>query len=223
MYNEVLEFKRWYDGKFGNFLPWWAAVPLLGCFLLNCTIYWFTQWAMADAYHYDFTLALDKRVPVVPWWSIIYLLSYVFWAANYIIISRISRERCYRLVVADYISKVVCGMIFIVIPTTNVRPVVLGNGVSEQILNFVYSMDSPTNLFPSIHCLVSWLCYIGLRGTNVSRWYKLFSFITAIAICASTQFTKQHYIVDVFGGIILAEIAFGISTYFSKAKFPQHN
>ncbi|XVG94911.1 phosphatase PAP2 family protein [Eubacteriales bacterium KG127] len=222
MYNKVLGFRRWYDRKFSCFLPWRAALSLFGCFLLNCTIYWFTQWVMEDIYHYDFTLSFDKKVPVVPWWGAIYLLSYIFWAANYIIISRISEEKCYRLVVADYISKIVCGIIFIVIPTTNVRPVVSGNGLGEQILNFIYSMDSPTNLFPSIHCLVSWLCYIGLRGTTAPRWYKLFSFVTAIAICASTQFTKQHYIVDVLGGIILAEIAFGISTYFSKRKFDKY-
>ena len=77
---------------------------------------------------------------------------------------------------------------------------------------------SPTNLFPSIHCLVSWFCAIGLRGTRVSTWYKVFSYAFAIAVCISTQLTKQHYIVDVFGGILLAEISLLIGEYFVRRK-----
>lgn len=217
MYNKLSGFMYWYDRKFGRVLPYWALWPLLGCFVLNCIVYWFTQWVMAGAYHYDLTLPMDRELPVAPWWVSIYILSYGFWAFNYILIGRQSREACYRLAFADYISKIVCGVFFILLPTTNVRPV-LGQGFWDMMLELVYKMDSPTNLFPSIHCLVSWLCVIGLRGTKVPLWYKLFSLTFAIAICASTQFTKQHYIVDVAGGIVLAEAAFWASSYFVRKK-----
>ena len=30
----------------------------------------------------------------------------------------------------------------------------------------------------------------------------------AILVCVSTQVTKQHYIIDVFGGIILSELCY---------------
>lgn len=101
--------------------------------------------------------------------------------------------------------------LFLVLPTTNVRPE-LGDGIWENLLQFVYQMDAPTRLFPSIHCLVSWLCYIGIRGQQkVSKGYRAFSCIFALLVCASTQFTKQHYIVDVFGGIIIAELTYYIA------------
>lgn len=32
--------------------------------------------------------------------------------------------------------------------------------------------------------------------------------VFAILVCVSTQVTKQHYIIDVFGGIILAEVCY---------------
>lgn len=215
MYNKLSGFKPFYDRKFGAILPWWALWPLLGCFVLNCVVYWFTQWLMEGAYHYDLTLPVDRALPVSSWWVSIYILSYGFWALNYILIGRQSREACYRLAFADYISKIVCGIIFIALPTTNVRPE-LGHGFWDTMLGFIYEMDSPTNLFPSIHCLVSWLCFVGLRGTKIPLWYRLVSAGCAIAICASTQFTKQHYIVDVVGGIALAEIAFWASSYFVR-------
>ena len=97
-------------------------------------------------------------------------------------------------------------------PTTNVRPVVNGTDIFSQMLRWVYQIDDPTRLFPSIHCLVSWFCYIGIRGQKqIPKWYQRFSLVFAILVCVSTQVTKQHYIVDVFGGIAVAEICYRIS------------
>ena len=68
-------------------------------------------------------------------------------------------------------------------------------------------MDQPTNLFPSIHCLVSWFCYTGIRGRKeVPAWYRAFSCIFALLVVLSTQFTKQHYIADAIAGVLLAEV-----------------
>lgn len=79
----------------------------------------------------------------------------------------------------------------------------------------------PDNLFPSIHCLVSWLCWIGLRNQKqIKTGYKIFSFLMAIAICICTLTTKQHVIVDVIAAVGLAEVSYLISKkcyrYYSK-------
>lgn len=188
-------------------IPYWVWLPLLGCFFLNGFVYWSTQKLMAGSYHYDFTTSFDRSVPLMPEWVSVYIFSYFFWTANYIIIARESKEKCARLVTADFIAKIICGIIFIIIPTTNIRPALEG-GFWDQCLEIIYSFDQPFNLFPSIHCLVSWICFAAIRDSKtVGKWYKTFSLIFALAICASTQFTKQHYIVDVVGGIFLAEIA----------------
>ena len=71
---------------------------------------------------------------------------------------------------------------------------------------FVYSVDAADNLFPSIHCLVSWLCYAGVRGKrSVPVWYQRASCVMAVLVCVSTVTTKQHVLVDVAGGVLLAE------------------
>ena len=63
--------------------------------------------------------------------------------------------------------------------------------------------------FPSIHCLVSWFCFLGIKDQKrIPAWYKGVSFVLAVLVFLSTLFTKQHVLVDVAGGVILAQICF---------------
>jgi len=84
-------------------------------------------------------------------------------------------------------------------------------GLWNQAALWLYSIDAADNLFPSIHCLVSWFCYLGIRGRKeIPVWYQRVSMVIAVLVFASTLLTKQHVIVDVAGGILLAELCFFI-------------
>lgn len=192
-------------------MPIYGVIPLVSCFLVNDLVYFGFRMLVKDAYHYDFTTAFDKKVPFVPAWVSIYFICYVFWVVNYILVSRLDKQHFYRFVTADLVAKLICGFFFFVLPTTNVRPEVTGNGIWEVLMRWLYAVDEPTNLFPSIHCLTSWFCYIGIRGQKkIPVWYQRFSFLFAVLVCLSTQFTKQHYVVDLIGGVALAELSFAI-------------
>jgi membrane-associated phospholipid phosphatase len=201
---------QWMKKYLDPICPLFAILPLLSCFGLNMLIYSGTMVMCADWYHYDLTTSLDQAVPLVPGWMYIYFGCFLFWTVNYIMVARINRndpDMFYRFVAADMISRLVCGIIFMVFPTTNVRPEVTGTGFSVFLLQFLYGLDQPTNLFPSIHCLVSWFCYTGIRGRKeVPAWYRAFSCIFALLVVLSTQFTKQHYIADAIAGVLLAEV-----------------
>lgn len=187
-------------------IPKYARIPLAMCLLVNCGVYYITKILCLGRFHYDFTTSFDRFVPLLPCFVLIYIGCYLFWVINYCIIACQSKEQCYRFVLCEITAKLLCGVIFIILPTTNIRPQLTGNSICEQLLAFIYQMDSPVNLFPSIHCLVSWFCYIGLRKQKgVSKGYRWFSLVMAILICISTQVTKQHYIVDVISAILLAE------------------
>lgn len=121
-------------------------------------------------------------------------------------IGRIGKEHLYRFLVGDFLSRIVCGVFFVLIPTTLARPEITGSGFWDQMLRLVYTVDPSANLFPSIHCLVSWFCYVGIRGQKkVPVWYQRFSCVFAVLVCISTQVTKQHYIIDLVAGVLLAE------------------
>ena len=44
-------------------------------------------------------------------------------------------------------------------------------------------------------------------------WYKTVSFVLAVLVFFSTLFTKQHVIVDVIGGVALAQICFWLGEH----------
>ena len=131
---------------------------------------------------------------------------------NYILIYRREREYAYRFFTADFLSRMVCLVFFIAYPTTLERTVVEGSGIFEEAVRLLYALDAPTNLFPSIHCLVSWFCFIGIVGDkNIKKWYKIASFFMALAVFISTLTTRQHVILDVIAGVILAQLTYYIS------------
>ncbi|WP_167956732.1 phosphatase PAP2 family protein [Anaerosporobacter faecicola] len=196
----------------GRICPTYAIFPLVGSFVVETLVYEVSKLLEKGRYHYDFTTSFDRAVPVIPWFSFIYFGCYIFWVLNFILLTRVSKEHLYRMLFAVYLSYMINAIIFIAMPTTNIRPEVTGNSISEQVLRFIYWSDTAENLFPSIHCSVSWFCYIGIRRKKqIPKAYRIFSMLFALVVVVSTQVTKQHYFVDAIGGIALAEICCLIS------------
>ena len=188
-------------------------LPLIFGFVLNNLIYFVTSRIQYPRL-YDLTLPLDDKIPFVPEFILIYFGCYLFWAANYILIARQNREHAFRFFVADVMSRLVCMVFFLLLPSTVARPEVADNGICSQLVRLLYTIDPSLNLFPSIHCLVSWFCYIGIRGRkNIPLWYRIFSCIVAVGVFISTVTLKQHVIVDIISGVLLAELTYAVSKH----------
>ncbi len=188
------------------------AFTLVLAIVFNQTAYYVGRIIAGSWYHYDMTTAFDNRVPLVPWTVVIYFGCYLFWAANYYICAKQEKEARDRFFTADAISKVICLIFFILLPTTNIRPEIGDATFWDYAMKFLYWIDSPDNLFPSIHCLVSWFCWIGVRRRkDVHIAYRYFSLLMALAVCVSTLTTKQHVVADVISAIALAEICYLIA------------
>lgn len=195
-------------------IPRYAIIPLLLCLSSNLLVYFGTNYFRINKNMYDYTSELDKKIPLVKWFIFIYVGCYIFWAVNYIIICRVSKKKCYELVIADLIGKIVCLVFYQLLPTTYCRPDVQITGVSTWLINYIYSVDSPTNLFPSMHCLVSWYCFAGIRNEkSISKLYKLFSLVFTILIFMSTVLVKQHILIDIPVGVFVAEVAWQVSNH----------
>lgn len=145
-------------------IPAYGIVPLLLALLWNSLAYNGARWIASGRYHYNIETVLDERIPFIPWTLVIYFGCYLFWGINYILIAGQEKESVYRFFTADAISRIVCFCFFVLFPTTNTRPEIVADGFWNQAVIWLYSIDAADNLFPSIHCLVSWFCFLGIRG-----------------------------------------------------------
>lgn len=199
-------------------IPGYAHLPLIICGITQILAYGATKLIPVKEY-VDVSLAADHAIPVRSEWVLVYVLSYVYWVAGYIAISRVSRSRCRQLCRADYIAKVICAACFIFIPVTIERPVLENSGLFNGLLNLIYFFDSPYSLFPSMHCLFSWLiARMLVEMDEFPKWIKWGAAIFSVLVFISTLYTRQHYIADVLGGIVVAEAVHQISRITEKRK-----
>ena len=188
-------------------IPRYAQLPLILCGVTQFLAYFVTKYIHVCDY-VDMTTCIDRMTPVQPAWVTVYIASYIYWIAGYIAVCRRSERNCRLLCRADYMAKLAAALCFVLMPTTIARPEMNGTGIFERLLWLIYYLDTPFNLFPSLHCLFSWLLARELMDIKefspVIRWGAvIFSFM----VFASTVFTAQHVVADIAGGVALAELA----------------
>ena len=188
------------------------VLPPLFTFVVNSLVYWGAPLIVGTGRSHNLSGGLDELVPFMPAFIIIYFGCYIFWVVNYLMVAFYEDENKYRFYTADFYARLICLTFFVFFPTTNTRPELTGNGIFIRSMRFLYTVDKPVNLFPSIHCMASWFCCIGLRKCKeIPEWYKLMSVLIAISVFISTLATRQHVLWDVAGGIGVAELTWFIS------------
>lgn len=164
----------------------------------------------------DLSLTFDILTPFIPGWAWIYIGSYFFWLYVYTTAAKDGVNTVCKLAVADIVGKLICLVLFLAFPTTNVRPTVEGRGLTPLLMIIIYRLDTPTNLFPSIHCFIA---YLGTRYILTAKNLKhktlhcMFSVAGTILVFASTLFTKQHVALDILGAIVVTEIGIAVAGF----------
>lgn len=185
----------------------YAIIPLIACFSWNMLVYWGTRCINADMKHFDMTLPIDRATPVIPVFVVVYFGCYISWIIYYIASVRVIISNVTNLAHSYLPTRTCCAVLFVVIPTYNIRPDITGEDIFSCVLRFLYEIDAPDNLFPSIHCLVSWNCYIGVR--NIKEYpasFKNMAAVIAVMVFISTLVTKQHVIADVISAVAISEV-----------------
>ena len=197
--------------KLKHFLDWlippYARLPALALILADLVCYYGTKAIDAHRVLHPISTALDDALPLVPAFIFIYVLAYVQWALCIVTILRDSRERCFRVV-----SAVVCGMLLAMItmliwPTVIPQPKVEVHDLATWLLDRIYRADAPTHVFPSMHCLCSWLCFRGSLGLKkLPRRFAWAQLGFTLLVFASVVLVKQHVWPDILGGVAAAEL-----------------
>lgn len=152
--------------------------------------------------------ALDTFFPLYPAWSLVYGSLYAFLIVLPVLVVR--QPEHIRHTVHAYLSVwVISYGVFLVYPTVAPRPEeVLGDGFGVWGLRFLYGADPPYNCFPSIHVAHSFVSALTLH--RVHKRLGLIALFCATLVALSTLYTKQHYVVDVIVGMLLALGAYAV-------------
>ena len=153
---------------------------------------------------------IDSYIPFCEYFIIFYLLwfIYIFFAVLYFTFFEIEKF----IVVAKYlmIGMTVCLIIDLIIPNgISLRPALTNDNIFQELVSFVYSLDTSTNVFPSIHVYNSIVIGYALNRSHLfqeKEFLKVINNCIVLLICASTVLLKQHAFIDIVAAVVLAII-----------------
>lgn len=200
-------------------LPVYSYLPLMVMIVFNGITYFGTRLFTSDMEHYTIYTQLDSIIPFCPAFISVYILAYLQWILGYGLIARENRYVFKWIVVGELIAKAMAFVCFVIFPTTIERPEIVSTDLWSNLTALVYSSDAPDNLFPSVHCLESWVCFRGaMYLIKPGKWYKYVCLVFTLMVFASTVFVKQHVVLDMVGAVCFVEIGLFLSRKICNLK-----
>lgn len=150
----------------------------------------------------------EDRIPFMQWTFLIYISVYL----QSLLVMRSMTKRFLKQalpIVAGMIAVALIG--FILFPIQYPRELYTSGNQLIGLLRFV---DGPSNCFPSLHVATTIFfaaCY-GMLTKSAQK--RALMWLWSAAIIVSVLTTKQHYLIDIFGGIALATVCI----YFFKRR-----
>jgi len=164
------------------------------------------QWVSGGPLHIP-EIALDRAIPLVGGWSLVY--GSLFLAAVLPALVIHQHEHLNRTILAFLMVWFVAYACFLAYPTMSTHPAkVPGDGFGNWGLRVIYSSDARYNCLPSLHVAQCFLAAFSCG--RVHRGVGAAAIVWASLVAVSTLFTKQHYVLDVVTGVLLAYIAYAI-------------
>ena len=157
--------------------------------------------------------SLDTKIPFIEFFIIPYLFWFAFMIITVMYFFLKDRTEFYRLA-----SFLIIGMtVFLIISTLwpngqNLRPTHFArDNIFVDMVKNLYTTDTPTNVFPSIHVYNTVGCFIAVHTSvhlkNI-KWVQITTFVITSLIILSTMFLKQHSFIDAIGAGLFALVAY---------------
>lgn len=163
---------------------------------------------------------VDQYIPFNEYFVIPYLLWFVFIVlgfAYFVFVDQSGFKRtCFYLFTGMYI----CLFIYLILPNEqNLRVTLPNTNIFQMIVSFIYSVDTSTNVCPSIHVYNSIMMAISLFKSKGIQKYKglcVGIIILVVMICLSTVMIKQHAFIDIVAAIVLSIFIYYVNQWIIK-------
>lgn len=185
----------WRDLRYALWLPFYLLAFLLLERIPGRT-YWATQ------------LPVDGLIPFCDWFVIPYCLWYplLFGVGLWLWVSNTDAFRRYMrfLACTFFLSE----LIWCFLPSVQELRVTPGGTFLSRIVAGLYAIDTPTNVFPSVHVVGAIGAALAVSdGGGAHPLLRRSVHVLAFLICLSTVCVKQHSLMDVAGGLALSFLA----------------
>lgn len=198
--------------------------------LLYFAIYlpWFAYLERTVTTHFHVIhVALDDYIPFCEYFIVPYLLwfAYVAWGVAYFYFK--DKNEYFRLCTVLFTGMTVFLVVSTVYPNGHyLRPVTYArDNIFVDLVKWLHSTDTATNLFPSIHVYNSIAINMAVWHSEHFKQKKAVRYGSAllmVSIILSTMFLKQHSVFDVVTGIALAVFMYTLVYGNNPVKLPLH-
>ena len=190
-------------------------IPAIAYLIIYLT--WFFWVEQKTAKNYTVIhVALDDRIPFCEWFIIPYLLWFAYVLTVVLLFFFKDKDDYFRTCIFLFTGMTIFLIISTLFPNgQHLRPKVMPrDNILTTLVSYLYSTDTPTNIWPSIHVYNSLGAHFAImksRHLADKKWIRLGSLILCISIILSTMFLKQHSVFDVVTAFIMAAIMYGIT------------
>ncbi len=176
---------------------------------------------------WDPETSIDRLIPVIPWMIVPYIALFLYYPVTLLCTPKDDHSRLELIGGVQMLSvaTLACTVIFLIFPAEidmrdQIPDAVLeGDGLFSTLFSYMHAMDEPWNAWPSLHIAHSYFL-----TRSISRWMRIRSseskmvkaFISLVwveffLLSISIMTTKQHYVWDLFTGIIVGVIGWKIA------------
>ena len=154
-------------------------------------------------------MKVDDYIPFCEYFIIPYYLWFIFIAGTVFYFAFINKNKkeYWQLVLSLGIGMTLFIIISLIFPNgQELRPSLSGDGIFIEMVQYLYKIDTPTNVFPSIHVFNTVACLhrrFPAQGISFQTSCPGSYSILGTLIVLSTIFLKQHTLLDVAGAIVL--------------------
>lgn len=151
---------------------------------------------------------LDDMIPFCEYFIIPYVFWYFYVCATVLYLGLTDKDlkEYNRFILNMELGMVVFVIISLIYPNgQNLRPPIVVDSPCTWMIHLLYTVDTSTNILPSLHVYASFACCIALcryPGFQKHPGWQWMTRILTILISLSTMFIKQHSVVDVTAALL---------------------
>jgi len=178
------------------------AILLVGVFFFSISYIPVNFFNSTLSHHYRLYFDFELVLPIWDWMIIPYVSAYLL---PILPLFRLSLRRLKALAFSISLAGLIGGVIFLILPTQ--LGFIRDQGISDfwkPTYQFLYMIDPPHNLFPSMHVVMAYMLIVPCLNTFKNVLVKAILVSWLLLICASIIFTHQHHLLDLIGGIELS-------------------